>query len=77
MIRLHIVIGLIGACLLALGAWMEVGSPVETGSMIRMGLGPADILSAHLGLGVGALGAVLLIFGLWRRRRRDRVLRCR
>ena len=77
MIRSHIIIGLIGACLLAAGAWMEVASPVETGSMIQIGLGPLDIMSAHKRLIIGDLGAALLIFGFWRRRRRDKVLRSR
>jgi hypothetical protein len=76
-IRPHIIIGLIGACLLAVGTWMEVVSPVETGSMIQMGLGPLDIMSAHWGLILAAFGAVLLIFGLWRRRRRAELLRSR
>ena len=75
MIRPHILIGLMGACLLALGAWMEVASPVDLGSMIQVGLGPFEIMSAHRGLIVGAFGAVLLIFGLWRRRRGVKRLR--
>jgi hypothetical protein len=74
-IRPHIIIGLIGACLLAAGAWMETASPAELGSMIQMGLNPVDMISAHRGLVVGAFGAVLLMFGLWRRRRRARPLR--
>jgi hypothetical protein len=77
MIRPHIIIGLIGACPLAAGAWMEVASPVELGSMLQMGLGPVDIISAHWGLLVGAFGAALLNFGLWRRRRSARLLRSR
>ena len=72
MIRPYIIIGLTGASLIALGAWMEVASPVELGSMIQVGLGPLELISAHRGLVVGALGAVLLIFGLWRRPGRAR-----
>ena len=56
---------------------MEVASPVDLGSMIQVGLGPLEIMSAHRGLMVGALGAVLLIFGLWRRKRPTRGLRRR
>ena len=77
MIRPHIVIGLFGACLLAFGAWLEIASPVDLGSMIQVGIGPLEIMSAHRGLLLGALGAVLLIFGLWRRRRVVRRLRSR
>jgi hypothetical protein len=76
-IRPHILIGLLGACFLALGAWMEVASPVDLGSMIQVGLGPFEIMSAHRGLIVGAIGAVLLVVGLWRRRRRVKGLRLR
>lgn len=77
MIRPHIIIWLTGAALIALGTWMEVASPVELGSMIQVGLGPLELISAHRGLVVGAFGAVLLIFGLWRRPGRDRRLRSR
>jgi hypothetical protein len=77
MIRPHIVIGLMGACLLAVGAWLEVATPVDLGSMIQVGIGPVEIMSAHRGLAVCALGAVLLVFGLWRRRRHVRGLRLR
>lgn len=72
MIRPHIIIWLTGASLMALGTWMEVASPVELGSMIQVGLGPLELVCAHRGLVVGAFGAVLLIFGLWRRPGRAR-----
>jgi hypothetical protein len=77
MIRPHIIVGLTGASLIALGAWMEVASPVELGSMIQVGLGPLELISAHRGLVVSAFGAVLLTFGLWRRPGRARRLRSR
>jgi hypothetical protein len=75
-IRPHIVIGL-GRVLIGTRSLAGGCEPVDLGSMIQVGIGPLEIMSAHPGLFVGAFGAVLLIFGLWRRRRAVRQLRSR
>jgi hypothetical protein len=73
-IRPKAIIALAGAIFFAVGLWMEIASPVDLGSMIDVGLGPATIIEAHRGLLLAAFGAVLLVAGLWRTRRRRKVL---